>query len=139
MIEMPESHSRLKTDKRKAPKTAFKPGQSGNPGGRPAEDPEVRENLLKLFTGKCLPWMNQQMDDEKSAHKMRICEVVAQYCLKKPAETHELTGANGEDLPTLSREEVLLGIDTIRKSLNPGQTPQADSVEQGVAGLPTGR
>lgn len=38
------SESRQKTDapKRKAPKTAFKKGQSGNPGGRPAKTEEER-------------------------------------------------------------------------------------------------
>lgn len=38
------SENRLKTDspKRKAPKTAFKPGASGNPGGRPPKTDEER-------------------------------------------------------------------------------------------------
>jgi len=38
------SANRQTTD-RKAPRTAFKPGQSGNPNGRPKENPEVKEIL----------------------------------------------------------------------------------------------
>ena len=42
------SDSRQKTD-RKLPRTAFKPGQSGNPSGRPKENPEAKE-ILKAAT-----------------------------------------------------------------------------------------
>jgi hypothetical protein len=34
---MPKSANTPRTDKRKAPKTAWKPGQSGNPAGRPKD------------------------------------------------------------------------------------------------------
>jgi hypothetical protein len=35
--EMTKSANRAKTDKRKAPKSAWKPGESGNPAGRPKD------------------------------------------------------------------------------------------------------
>ena len=38
----PTSENRLKQVKRKATRTAWKPGQSGNPGGRPKEVAEVK-------------------------------------------------------------------------------------------------
>lgn len=37
------SESRPQQTKRPAPRTAFKPGQSGNPGGRPKVVAEIRE------------------------------------------------------------------------------------------------
>jgi len=45
------SENKPKTD-RKAPKTAFKPGQSGNPGGRPKlpEDVKNVRELARSFT-----------------------------------------------------------------------------------------
>ena len=58
-----QSENRQKTDRRKAPITAFKPGQSGNPGGRPkrtqqefdlmaaceAMTPEALKTIVKLM------------------------------------------------------------------------------------------
>lgn len=38
------SQNKVKT--RTAPPTAFKPGQSGNPGGRPKMDPKLRDALI---------------------------------------------------------------------------------------------
>ena len=38
----PTSENRPKQTKRKAPKTAWKKGQSGNPGGRPKEVAQVK-------------------------------------------------------------------------------------------------
>lgn len=45
------SENRRRTGKRKAPPTAFKPGQSGNPGGRPKMDPDVK----RVLTADTLP------------------------------------------------------------------------------------
>ena len=65
--EIGEAQNRLKTDKRKAPASAFKPGRSGNPGGRPkkteqeflleraceARSPEALETILDIMrTGR---------------------------------------------------------------------------------------
>lgn len=53
---MSEPENRLAADapkKRKAPKTAFKPGQSGNPGGRPPKTPDERA-LIEACRGKTM-------------------------------------------------------------------------------------
>ena len=44
---MPASTPKADKPKRKAPKTAWKPGQSGNPGGRKPTHPELRALLLE--------------------------------------------------------------------------------------------
>ncbi len=41
------SQNRPKQTRRKAPRTAWKPGQSGNPGGRPKEVAEVKALACK--------------------------------------------------------------------------------------------
>ena len=42
------SQNRRKTGKRKAPHSAFKPGRSGNPGGRPKLTPEQKAQEFEL-------------------------------------------------------------------------------------------
>lgn len=62
------SANRQKTDKRKAPRTAFKPGQSGNPRGRPKKNPEVCE-ILKAASSDAAKKLVElsQSDNEKIA------------------------------------------------------------------------
>ena len=62
------SANRQKTDKRKAPRTAFKPGQSGNPRGRPKKNPEVVE-ILKAASSDAAKKLVElsQSDNEKIA------------------------------------------------------------------------
>lgn len=129
MTEMDESANRPKTDKRKAPKSAFKPGQSGNPSGRPKEDPVIRAMLTDMFNEKCLPWAAERMDDEEcpDAIKMRIFEAVAPYCLSKATELHEHSGPDGAPLPVLSREEVLRVLDDTGAAGRARQSPQNDA------------
>ena len=43
------SQNRLKTGKRKAPHSAFQPGRSGNPGGRPKLTPEQKAQEFELI------------------------------------------------------------------------------------------
>ena len=44
-----QSQNRLKTGKRKAPQSAFKPGRSGNPGGRPKLTTEQKAQEFELI------------------------------------------------------------------------------------------
>lgn len=46
---MSASQNRLKTGKRKAPRSAFQPGRSGNPGGRPKLTPEQKAQEFELI------------------------------------------------------------------------------------------
>lgn len=61
-----ESHSTAQSDKKRAaPSTAWKKGQSGNPGGRPKADPEVVEALRGLTT-KAVGTLRKIIDDFNS-------------------------------------------------------------------------
>lgn len=54
------SENRSKQTKRKAPRTAWKPGQSGNPGGRPKEVAEVK-TLARQHTQEALETLAKLM------------------------------------------------------------------------------
>jgi hypothetical protein len=65
------SENRQKTGKKggkKAPQSAFKPGQSGNPGGRPKKDKQVEE-ILKAASADAARRLVELKDspDEKIA------------------------------------------------------------------------
>lgn len=57
-----KSQSTPKAHKRRAPKTAWKPGQSGNPGGRPKTDPELVE-AFRERTEKAVAVLDRAMGD----------------------------------------------------------------------------
>lgn len=54
------------SENRRAPRTAFKPGQSGNPGGRPKST--LNKTLAKLLAKKC--------PGEKFSNEEEICQKV---------------------------------------------------------------
>jgi hypothetical protein len=88
-----ESENRQKTD-RTVPKTAFKPGQSGNPGGRkPKTEPERRaEELFRMKTPHAAKTLLEMADDAETPVKVRadICKYVIDRTLGKPRTSGEL-------------------------------------------------
>lgn len=76
---------------------AFQPGQSGNPGGRPKEDAEVKslartagpeaiDKLLELMRG----------DDRRTA--LAAAQALLDRGFGKPGQSVELSGPDGEPL-----------------------------------------
>lgn len=83
------SENRTVTDKpkRKAPSTAFKPGQSGNPGGRP----KIPEEFKKLARENSIPVLQQVIKialDEKAKHsdRLRAAEILFDRGFGKPQQ-----------------------------------------------------
>jgi len=96
------SENRLKTGgpNRKAPRSAFKPGQSGNPGGRPKLPPEVVE-VRELARQHTLTAIQAIIDVAKNAKMPAAARVSAANAILdrgwgKPAQP--LEGANGKAL-----------------------------------------
>lgn len=84
------------TKKRKAPPHAFKPGQSGNPNGRPKVPKEFRE-LAKANSTKALEIIIEIMKDPKSkpGDRLRAAEMIMDRAWGKPKQGLELTGEDG--------------------------------------------
>ena len=57
--------------KRRAPSTAFKPGQSGNPGGRPAVVKEVQD-LAREHTKEALSALVEILNDKAAPAAARV-------------------------------------------------------------------
>lgn len=71
------------------------PGKSGNPHGRPKEDPEVRE-IARAHAPEALMraihWMRQ---DENAKASLVAINVILDRALGKPLQAHEVVGKDG--------------------------------------------
>lgn len=95
--------NRLKTGKRKVPRTAFKPGQSGNPGGRPKRT--VQEyNLMAACASKTPEAMQTILSLMHSADKDSVRLAAATYVIErahgKPAQWIESARSPLDDATT---------------------------------------
>ena len=105
------SANRTKTGKRAAPSTAFKPGQSGNPNGRPKIPPELRE-AAKAAAPEALQTAIDLMRDARvePADRLRAATIVLDRAYGKPVQSTEISGPQGgaiqHELAGLSDEEL---------------------------------
>lgn len=82
------SENTPKTDKRPAPRTAFKPGQSGNPGGRPKNSPILRERCQRAVDEHVVDaWVNEVVT--QGPDWVKCSELLAAYGYNKPASAKE--------------------------------------------------
>lgn len=106
------SENTPKSDKRKAPKTAFKPGQSGNPGGRPKQAAHLR--------ARCQSATDELVVDAWEAEVraqgpdwVKCSELLAAYGYGKPSSSPEdLDAVKGNPLSGLTTEQIL---DAVRR------------------------
>ena len=72
----------------------FKPGSSGNPGGRPKHTPEQRDALdaIKSLTPEAVETMARLLlaKDTPSALKVRIAEIVLDRAYGKPKQSADV-------------------------------------------------
>ena len=110
---MPEIRQR--TD-RKAPKSAFKPGQSGNPGGRPKKTQEEIDLIAacKSKAGAALETILQIMATGAEKNRLAAAQVVIERAYGKPVQPQDidLKGhlAVASIRPKLTREEWLASL-----------------------------
>jgi hypothetical protein len=109
-------------DKGKTPQGAkpFKPGQSGNPKGRPKKLPEL-DTLLADVLGEEKDGMTAAEAILKKLRQMaaqgniRAAEILLERAYGKAKQSHEITGKDGKDLipAKMSNEELLSAVEAI--------------------------
>lgn len=84
--------------KRKAPRTAFRKGQSGNPGGRPKRTGEELDLIraCKERTPEALDAIVSIMTDgENERNRLAAAQAIIERAWGKPVQQNEHSGANG--------------------------------------------
>jgi len=116
--------NRKKTGKRGANRTSFKPGQSGNPGGRPRKTPEMRhvEDLAKEHTGKAVQGIVELMESPDHRVRLAACEEILNRGWGKPRERVEAAIAH-EGRAVQAVDEILA------KALQTAQPASPDTKE----------
>ena len=106
---MAESSPKSSEKKRRGPGRPFKPGQSGNPGGRPKMSEDVRE-MLKAATPKAVKLLVSVMDDDgqKAALRMDAAKTIIERVYGKPLQPIDSTISGGLDVGLSDADRQLL-------------------------------
>lgn len=72
----------------------FKPGQSGNPKGRPPLAKDFKQRCRDFMQAEGWRTLQELAQDPKSAHRFRALELIANYGYGKPTQ---LIGADDEN------------------------------------------
>ena len=115
-----------KAGKRKAPRTAWKKGQSGNPGGRPKEVAEVRE-LSRQYTDEAIQTLVTLMQSAKVERtRLAAASELLDRGYGRPPQAIDLGGPiqivsyEAEQLSKLSNNELKKLDELTRKLADPG-------------------
>ena len=88
---------------------AFKKGQSGNPGGRPKEDPEVKE-LARAYSVEAIERLAKWMKCDDPNASVKACLALLDRAWGKPVQPTEHTGKDGGPIETTE----ISALDTVR-------------------------
>jgi hypothetical protein len=81
------------TEKRKSPRSAWRPGESGNPGGRPKVAAEVRD-LAREYGAKAIERLVALMHSKNESVAVRAVEAILDRAYGRPMQAMELTENN---------------------------------------------
>lgn len=88
------------------PEWQFKPGQSGNPGGKPAWLKKVRQSLQGL-TPLARKTLRDVMKAGADKDRVAAAKTVLEYTVPKPRQTHRVEGKGGDPLAVLTPEQLV--------------------------------
>ncbi len=77
------------------PRTVFKPGKSGNPGGRPKDLPEFRKQVREMGTEVALQRLVHNVVLAPAMEANKACEILLAYGWGRPSVAVEVSGPNG--------------------------------------------
>ncbi len=78
-------------------KGGFKPGQSGNPGGRKPIPPEIKD-ALRQMTPKAVQRLAEMLESDDERIVMMAVKEILDRDLGKPVQPMDHAGADGEPL-----------------------------------------
>ena len=87
--------------------TSFKPGQSGNPGGRKSKRTELETLLDKRFTLARRQQVIDRLIDDAVAGEMESIKLLLAYAYGKPVERKEISGPDGASIDISVTEVVI--------------------------------
>ena len=102
----------------------FQPGQSGNPGGRPKENAEVRD-LARQYTEEAIERLAFWMQSDNAKATVSACQAILSRGWGTPMQAVELTGKDGESLEATNTRDLAR---TILHVLNSAQLEDLPSV-----------
>ena len=115
------------TDKRKAPKTTFKKGQSGNPSGCPREDPEELE-ILKAALAEVARKLVELAQNEDPKIALPACREILDRTQGKSGTTGRIQVSGGIDLELSVKKRVLALARKLAMEADEGQADASDSL-----------
>jgi len=117
----------------------FKPGQSGNPGGRPAVVREFRERCREFMTAEGWEHLKEIARAKRHRDRYRALELIAAYAFGKPTNKIELSGPDDSPLFSLSTQQLLVMAQKILAEMQagpaqPGEPAKAKKKAKGKKG-----
>ena len=74
----------------------FKPGQSGNPGGRPKQDPEAKE-ILRAATPKAAQALVDLLQSKREAVRLEAAKEILNRTQGKPETMNKIELSNADN------------------------------------------
>ena len=87
--------------KKVVPGKPFKPGQTGNPGGRPKGAVGFRERCREFMTEDGWPILAEMANNPKGKDRFKAIELILGYAWGKPKQGVELTGEEGDAIKVI--------------------------------------
>ena len=82
-------------------KPAWKPGQTGNPNGRPKIAEEFRDNCRTFMAEGGWEKLKDIVEDKKNKDRFRALELIMGYAYGKPKQGVELSGEGGGNISVI--------------------------------------
>lgn len=97
----------IKTGKKKATSGSFKPGQSGNPKGRPKQTPQQKEALqaIRELAGTAAHELKKMLEDEKTppAQRVKVIEMILERAYGRPEAKVEVSAPDNGIMDEIKR------------------------------------